>query len=65
MTIYNPFNMRDSNTLLYIVLVIVILHFVIGFGFLAYKLLGPVKKNDSIDNDNQESDSSLNDNLNK
>lgn len=36
--------MRDSNTLLYIVLAIVIIHFVIGFAFLAYKLLGPVKK---------------------
>lgn len=44
--------MRDSNTLLYIVLVIVILHFVIGFGFLAWKLLGPVKKNESIDTEN-------------
>jgi hypothetical protein len=38
--------MRDSNTLLYIVLAIVIIHFIIGIGFLAYKLLGPVKKSD-------------------
>lgn len=48
--------MRDSNTLLYIVLAIVILHFVVGFGFLAYKLLGPVKKNEKITDDNDELD---------
>jgi hypothetical protein len=36
--------MRDSNTLLYIVLAIVILHFIIGIGYLVYKLAGPVKK---------------------
>lgn len=37
-------SMRDSNTVLYIVLAIVVIHFLIGFAFLAYKLLGPVKK---------------------
>ena len=38
--------MGQSNTLLYVVLAIVILHFIIGFGFLAWKLLGPIKKTD-------------------
>ncbi len=38
--------MRGDNTLLYIVLAIVILHFIIGIGFLVYKLAGPVKKSD-------------------
>ncbi len=36
--------MRGDNTLLYIVLAIVILHFIIGIGFLVYKLAGPIKK---------------------
>ncbi len=36
--------MRGDNTLLYIVLAIVIVHFIIGIGFLVYKLTGPVKK---------------------
>jgi len=36
--------MRGDNTLLYIVLAIVILHFAVGIGFLIYKLAGPVKK---------------------
>ncbi len=35
--------MRGDNTLLYIVLAIVIVHFIIGVGFLVYKLTGPVK----------------------
>jgi len=41
--------MRDSNTLLYIVLAIVILHFIVGIGYLVYKLVGPIKK-DNIEN---------------
>ena len=36
--------MRGDNSLLYIVLVIVILHFAVGIGYLIYKLAGPVKK---------------------
>lgn len=40
--------MRGDNTLLYIVLAIVIVHFIIGVGFLVYKLTGPVKKSDDI-----------------
>ena len=48
--------MRGDNTLLYIVLAIVILHFVIGIGFLVYKLAGPVKK-DKNNTDNNQNDS--------
>ena len=36
--------MRGDNTLLYIVVAIVILHFLIGIGYLVYKLAGPIKK---------------------
>ena len=45
----NYFNMRDSNTLLYIIVTIVILHFLVGLIFLAYKLLGPVKNRENTD----------------
>ena len=38
--------MRDDNTLLYIVVAIVILHFLVGIGYLVYKLAGPVKKSE-------------------
>ncbi len=33
-----------SDTLFYIVVFVIIAHFVAGFGFLVYKLGGPVKK---------------------
>jgi hypothetical protein len=42
--------MRDNNTLLYIIVTIVILHFLVGLIFLAYKLLGPVKNQKKADN---------------
>jgi hypothetical protein len=35
--------MGNSNTTLYIVAAVIILHFVVGFGFLIYKM---TKKND-------------------
>ncbi len=38
--------MRGDNTLLYVVVTIVILHFAVGIGYLIYKLAGPVKKSD-------------------
>ncbi len=38
--------MRGDNTLLYIVVAIVILHFLVGIGFLVYKLAGPIKKSE-------------------
>lgn len=38
--------MRGDNTLLYIVVAIVILHFLVGIGYLVYKLAGPVKKSE-------------------
>jgi hypothetical protein len=41
--------MRDNNTLLYIIVTIVILHFLVGMILLAYKLLGPVKNHKTPD----------------
>lgn len=46
--------MRGDNTLLYVVLAIVILHFVIGIGYLVYKLTKPIKKKEDATKNNKQ-----------
>ena len=46
--------MQGSTTFINIVMGIVILHFIVGFGWLFWKLNGPVKKNDDQDDSDHE-----------
>ena len=46
--------MRDSNFWYYVIMVVVILHFILGFGYLIYKLSprkSDKKKDDALDKD--------------